>query len=271
MPTARLTDFFAKRLRDDHDAEDVIKKKKKKNIAKDSTVEPMTPVKEQKQMYLDLGQKPHITCKGCGMCYDPSFKADTQKHSKHHAKFLQSRAGADLKLPGKTAPIFAEPFKMAGLTLKVCTPESKAIQRVAERINDECMAAAPLDFEAKFDYKAYFVVDGTSAIVAFALAEPIQEAFRSRPHTDPAMVCDLLEGGVPASIGISRIWVAPRMRSRGLGKQVLEAVRETFAKPVVASKAMLAFSQPTQQGYQLARAYLRVDETEDETNVLVYK
>lgn len=270
MPTARLTDFFAKRLRDDDGDVDGVKKKKKK-IAKDILDKPLSPVKKHtpKQMYLDLGQRPHITCKDCGMCYDPSFKADTLEHSKHHAKHLMAREGMGLRLPGKAVPMLVEPFKMAGLTLKVNGVESKAVQRVIEWINDECMAAAPLDFDAKADYKAYFVVDSESVICAFALAEPIQEAFRSRPHPDPSMVCALLEGVVPASIGISRIWVAPRMRSRGIGKVLIDVIRETFARPVVASKAMLAFSQPTQQGYVLARSYLRSNE--DEPVVLVYK
>lgn len=262
MPTARLTDFFAKRLRDEDELDGMGKHKKHKENNK--SIE----VKEGKQMFLDLGQALHITCRVCGMCYDPSFKADTLKHTKHHASFIRVQGEQEIKLPNKAMPFLDEPFKMAGLRLMVFEASAlKTIQKVIERINDEFMSAAPIDFDDISDgWRVYFVTgEEESIIVGFALVQPIQEAFRSRPHADPSMVCELTNESVPASIGVSRIWVAPRMRSRGIGRQLLESIRETFARPVVASKAMLAFSQPTLQGYQLAKAYL------GSIDVLVYK
>lgn len=98
-PTAKITDFFAKRLSPD-------------DLPKDHTHKPMVIIDHQpsqqerqvsmKQSFLDVGQKglAQKTCKECGMCYDPSFKEDLQRHQKFHVeklgkmgKILFSQAG----------------------------------------------------------------------------------------------------------------------------------------------------------------------------------
>ena len=55
---------------------------------------------KHKQMYLDLGQKSfaHATCSICGLMFAKGEPSDEELHRKHHAKFLEERDNAFVKV-----------------------------------------------------------------------------------------------------------------------------------------------------------------------------
>jgi len=104
--------------------------------------------------------------------------------------------------------------------------------------------------------KVYALLKGDE-LTAAAVVEPIrtaQLATKSSDPTDPAP-CILSPAEHQASIGIARIWVSPKHRRKGLAFKLLDAVRSTAARPINVSRRVMAFSQPTTEGFALASAY----------------
>lgn len=244
MPAStRITDFFRKRLIDD--SQDV-PKHEKPAVSKDDEI----VAKRTKQTYLDLGQSPFKTCPVCNMCYDPSFPDDLKKHRKHYSKVLKEFPNGTILIP--TGIPLDRCSRVVGYQMIMVTSDSaaRAMLSLVEKINDHLMSAAALDFDQR-QYKIYLAVDDASMVAGMVLAESQPEAFPSKD------LCEIDRSQEPVKVilGISRIWVAPRRRKQGLASAMLDFVRETFAKPVKISKRMVAFSQPTSDGFALAMAY----------------
>lgn len=64
---------------------------------------------------------------------------------------------------------------------------------------------------------------------------------------------------VPAVVGVSRIWTAKAFRRKGIANNLLECVMSQFIYGMEIEKNELAFSQPTESGCQLARAWYGED------------
>lgn len=58
-----------------------------------------------------------------------------------------------------------------------------------------------------------------------------------------------------AVLGVSRIWVAPKYRRKGIATRLLEAGRNSFVYGAIVPKSQVAFSQPTEDGLKLATEY----------------
>lgn len=65
---------------------------------------------------------------------------------------------------------------------------------------------------------------------------------------------------VPAKLGISRIWVSREMRNLGIAKGLVDAARMHFSRGVALDKEQMAWSQPTESGARLARAWFEKDD-----------
>ena len=117
-----------------------------------------------------------------------------------------------------------------------------------------------LDSRKAASYKFYlFVCSMTNRIVGFCLAEQIDKAFEIQPlsATREAGTFSYDESKpFEAVCGISRIWVAEPMRRKHVASRLLDCVRMNFLYIYTLAKNQLAFSDPTQLGQTLARAYL---------------
>ena len=63
------------------------------------------------------------------------------------------------------------------------------------------------------------------------------------------------ERSIPAVVGVSRIWTSKSFRRKGIANNLLECVMSQFIYGMEIEKDELAFSQPTESGGQLARAW----------------
>jgi len=125
-------------------------------------------------------------------------------------------------------------------------------------------------------FKIYLFVSGEKCI-GLCLAERISKAYKVKDENSEAdgNIADLpisksssisiSREADPAILGISRIWTSVSHRRKGVAAALLDAVRSNFIYGMQISKAMVAFSQPTESGGRLAQKWF-----EDAKNWHVY-
>ena len=115
-------------------------------------------------------------------------------------------------------------------------------------------------------YKVFLhVKDGRC--VGACLAERITKAHRVKPtelatdkgpetttnHRGSSITFE--DGTVPAVVGVSRIWTSKAFRRKGIANNLLDCVMNQFIYGIGIEKDEVAFSQPTESGGRLARAW----------------
>ena len=124
-------------------------------------------------------------------------------------------------------------------------------------------------------FKVYLYIRGTKCVGA-CLAERIQEAFAvvdqedapRQKDTGPAAIPVPVPGdsqqgssisisrtSSPAMLGISRIWTSKLERKKGIASNLLDVARGDFLYGMRIEKEMVAFSQPTASGGELAKGW----------------
>lgn len=117
-------------------------------------------------------------------------------------------------------------------------------------------------------FKAYLYIHGQKCVGA-CLAERIQEAYTvvdqddASEHTGRVPVPAEFHGASisisrvaePAILGISRIWTSNLHRKMGIATTLLDSARSDFLYGMTIEKTMVAFSQPTGSGGELARKW----------------
>ena len=131
-------------------------------------------------------------------------------------------------------------------------------QQVLERIKDT------KNHSTSERFKVYLYIRGQKCVGA-CLAERIQGAYTVVNQDDA------FEGNVPDKLqsssiavgsavervilGISRIWTSNLHRKLGIASWLLESARSDFLYGMTIEKSMVAFSQPTESGGQLAQKW----------------
>ncbi|KAI9868284.1 MAG: N-acetyltransferase O1 (Establishment of cohesion protein 1) [Trichoglossum hirsutum] len=236
------------------------------------------PAKKRKrltQMQIDLGGDMQKTCKTCGMEYISSNVDDVTLHKKFHATNV---GGVDL---GKTfargnekviwdsaTTEDSEERGAAGLVVVVDRKSSVAdknrAQKVLEVARRELSAVAIRDEDLwgqvaygneKGDrFKVYLYVRGEKC-VGLCLAERISGAKRIIARTtggSKSSSVSVSNVSFAAVLGISRIWTSQSSRRQGIARRLLECAASSFIYGMSVPKAMMAFSQPTESGGELA-------------------
>ncbi|KAF2728430.1 sister chromatid cohesion acetyltransferas-like protein Eco1 [Polyplosphaeria fusca] len=130
----------------------------------------------------------------------------------------------------------------------------------------EGKAPAPATGSASDRFKTYLYIRGQKCVGA-CLAERIQEAYtvlarddasdttdsdRAQVDSSSVSVSDKTE---PAILGISRIWTSNMHRKEGIATRLLDAATSDFLYGMTIDRSLVAFSQPTESGGQLARKW----------------
>lgn len=118
-------------------------------------------------------------------------------------------------------------------------------------------------------FKAYLYIQGSKCI-GLCLAERISEAYtvlgvsedgtRQTAATSPSSssITTKTQSDL-AIVGISRIWTSNAYRKKGIARALLDCVAGTFLYGLRIPASMIAFSQPTESGGQLARKWFGMD------------
>lgn len=246
---------------------------------------PPTP-KPLIQSQLNLGARSQKSCKECGMTYTLSSAEDVSIHKQHHStrvlgldlgRSFRQRTSLSCK---RDMPSLAQNqdvlcaidksfpssfLKKAHAALEIAQVELGAVEiSVSELWMDYGCRARDGSSPCTPRYKLYLYMRGTRCI-GICLVERIESAvWHALPDGESATVVlddepdAITSDALPcdAQFGISRIWVLKQYRQQGIARRMLDAVCQTALPNESIAKQYLAFSQPTEGGFALARRWL---------------
>jgi N-acetyltransferase len=247
-------------------------------------VRKIKPMRQQKltQLTLDLGQRTQKKCQTCGMEYRPSSPEDAALHKKFHAqnvggidlgkKFVDSifvnqkvwsgSSGEMIIVVNRSAE--ARKRRVIESVLDVVEKELGGVGIDREELWTEVSGTSDTDSTAKCDrYKAYLYIRGYKC-VGVCLTERIRKAFEVQVSDaeqakvtpqQPARSSSITisSDSKPAILGVSRIWTSTFARRSGFARKMLDCGLDNFLYGMKVPKDMVAFSQPTESGGNLAR------------------
>jgi hypothetical protein len=254
------------------------------------------PIRQQKltQLTLDLGQRTQRKCQTCGMEYRPSSPEDAALHKKFHAqnvggidlgkKFVDSILANQKVWSGSSGEMIivvnrsaeARKRRVVESVLDVVEKELGGVGIDREELWTVVSGTSDTDVTAKCDrYKAYLYIRGYKC-VGVCLTERIRRAFEVQASDNEQAKVTPQQGShssslmispesKPAALGVSRIWTSNFARRSGIAKKMLDCSQNNFLYGMKVPKDMVAFSQPTESGGNLARSWFG-----KETGWLVY-
>uniref|UniRef100_A0A182K747 N-acetyltransferase domain-containing protein n=1 Tax=Anopheles christyi TaxID=43041 RepID=A0A182K747_9DIPT len=222
------------------------------NREKSDTVKQRSAGVGRNQYQIDAGQHVYgaVYCKECGLTYSIHEPEEELFHDKFH------RSQAKLSFPsGLNEQIVVQvpEWDVTGRIIVVSQVDSsrqpvlKKAQSVLEMVDSELGYATRGELP---DGACVYLAIARSTVLGICVVQPLQLANR--------IIC--LEGlhGVPidcyssefypAKCGISRIWVAPKYRRKGIGRKLVASVRYHYIFGYAISVDEIAFGAPTEVG-----------------------
>ena len=247
------------------------------------------------QMQIDLGGEIRKTCRGCGMDFIPSNAEDAALHKQYHAMnrwgvdmgkiFLREvpilktleEGETIVMIDGKSSPSLK---RKAMRALEVVNQELGATE-IDENVlwggittpvkrrgrPPKIREGQVLSKDEKEDRFRLFLRLSSDKCIGLCLAERIRSASKVMgsetgakpggqiaPETKSSSI-STEDGSDTALLGISRIWTSKSHRRTGIASQLLDCARSNFFYGIEVPKDMVAFSQPTESGGELARGW----------------
>ncbi|RXM32198.1 N-acetyltransferase ESCO2 [Acipenser ruthenus] len=218
------------------------------------------------QLIIDAGQKHFgaIVCKSCGMIYTAGSTEDEFQHTQYHQSLLDKIKFVEWKKERVVAEYWD------GKIILVLPDDPKYAVKKADEVRqlaDNELGFKQVSLSCPSRSKTYLFVNSEKKIVGCLVAEQIKLAFRvlDEPvEQEELKKHELLEhhrawccSTKPenAICGISRIWVFSLMRRKGIGRRMVDAVRNTFMYGCHLTKEEIAFTDPTPDGKLFASNY----------------
>ena len=243
------------------------------------------------QMQLDLGGTTRRTCRECGMEYVPSNREDEKLHKEFHGLNASGvDLGVGFAKDSQVVESFGWREVVSMIDARSSSSLRKRVKRVLDVVRSD-LGAVDIDQEtlwgangaqtprgsrdeqeqggtgpcaaASERYKVFVYLAGDKC-VGLCLAERIRHASKVVATTKLAAdedkdVPDYTRCSIrsetsmePMLLGISRVWVSRAHRRKGIASSLLESARTNFFYGIEVPKKMVAFSQPTESGRQLA-------------------
>ena len=238
------------------------------------------------QMRIDLGGEIQRTCKECGMEYIPSHEEDAALHKSFHGLNID---GVDLGKGFVKEARLLDRLDEGGSVVVVDNRSSASIRRRARKvlgvvktdlgaveIEDEKLWGPQEKIHTKAkskvlggmaeEYPKLFLYCLGDKCVGVCLAERIRSASkvvaRAADHPKGSLATE--PSVAPMLLGISRIWTSKSHRRRGIASILLDSARLHYFYGIEVPRKMVAFSQPTESGSQLAERWFSSRENKDD-------
>jgi N-acetyltransferase len=216
-----------------------------------------------------------LVCKG--------QEEDERLHKKVCSKFIldQSKCLEPIKYKSVKDERVVERVGLHSKIICIRPSDSKLLIKKANKIRDLVEAelgCSALPEEKKQNQICYIYVEDDSILGAI-IVQHIKSAYRilleeksqpsgglmameddkdgkmTRRIAEEAMTCCDTTKSIPATCGVSRIWVHKEHRRKKIAWKLLDAVRKSFIYGYVIPKEQIAFSQPTTEGKLFAMNY----------------
>ncbi|KAI8593760.1 ESCO1/2 acetyl-transferase-domain-containing protein [Geranomyces variabilis] len=226
------------------------------------------------QLHLDLGQKDAVVtrCPECGMEYSKAKLEDDALHAKYHRSVVQGVEWQGYKGEVEACQ-YQDGSRVIIVDADVCSVfVRKKANEILSIVNSE-LGSAEMDPEP--GSMIFLLVSRAKRVTGCVVAQPVKKAFRVVP--DATDTGTRIDGGcnatqtngsvqcrsdqpVPASCGISRIWVLKSERRKGAGAKLLSTVCANFLFGCTLGPSDLAFTEPTLVGKALAQRFCGRDD-----------
>ncbi|RWS03971.1 N-acetyltransferase ESCO2-like protein [Dinothrombium tinctorium] len=209
-------------------------------------------LKSNDQYAIDAGQRDFDAsrCKMCNMLYTVGEITDEKHHADYHDMFVNG-----LRFSGWKKERVYKYLDDGSRVIAVLSKDPKFMLKKL----DDLFKIADLELNINVNiqssvrdsslYLIYVTLDGR--IAGFVAAEGIQEA--SQLVAEDSMTVST--ESVPATCGVSRLWVHPNYRRQGIATVLLDVLRANFLKDSIIKREDLAFSDPTVNGKDFAKKY----------------
>lgn len=242
-----------------------------------------------------LNTSQSTTCATCGMTYYKHVSNDNDLHEKYHFNFINgitwptsfcsnilerfivlADSSVEARRTSKSKKLHSSSKETLIITIdRKLIKQVKRVEELLKAVNRELNApsdgkAWQKDYKGPIQGKAFIVViDGRA--IGICTTEPINDV-----EKQCRWIIHRTQGIVPNQVnkliklGISRIWVAPKWRLRGLAKRLLDIVLAHSVYGIVLDKKEIGFSQPSFSGGLLARSFNGVIHKSGEVLIPVY-
>ncbi|KAI8575810.1 hypothetical protein K450DRAFT_260009 [Umbelopsis ramanniana AG] len=197
----------------------------------------------------------------CGQGVDVQRVASRPENGNGQQSYAMTFTKATyLKYTGYKGERVVQEFDFASRIVMVGSGSSKhelrKLGQILNLVNTELSSPA-ITAEHLMYCKSFLYIGDKKQVLGCLVAEPIEFAFevapsRSKPNTS-AVFCSPEK--VPALCGISRIWVHPCHRGKGIATRLLNSACKHFIYGHSLDPSSIAFSQPTGDGKNLAIHY----------------
>ncbi|CAL4180359.1 unnamed protein product, partial [Meganyctiphanes norvegica] len=217
---------------------------------------------DDSQMMIDAGQKKFgaTQCTTCGVLYEIGNPADEASHQAYHDGFVSS-----VRFTGwKTERVVRELDHIGGRVIMVSPTDGVHAWRKVEEIRDivdRDLGFSDTCIRNKESTNVFlYILD--KRIIGCLVAEKIDKAFRVVPQEQKEdsgagrLIC-CSNKAEKVYVGISRIWVHPVQRGRGVATVLTDAMRANMFPYLVLAIDQFAFSDPTENGMGFAESYTR--------------
>jgi N-acetyltransferase len=212
----------------------------------------------QTQLQLDVVSKPKSTCQTCGMEYLPMVIEDARLHDKFHDQCLHGQPivlgpksvvvrHLDLQANEGLMSRISKDCKIVRIDGMSRLAERTVVEELLDTANRELGAPTGNDSWRQAGKGAAFVFVVDSRAIGFVSVERVTHGSYVDLSTG-----QLRPGRVPATMGISRLYVSKRFRGRGVALELVQTAAATFVYGSDVPPCRVAWTQPSTTGTRVA-------------------
>lgn len=233
------------------------------------------PATKLTQVYIDCGQKQfgQVLCNNCGMLYMPGVPEDERQHRQLCQAYVKGIAcmngtvvgGKVVERHNKKRQYIIAQWKPSGQSKHCPSQWPLLAQMIAKDLGmDESTALGHLTTQTVFLYLGSVAGNKNSNnkhpnhILGAVTIQSIAKAYRMSSLHDRSLT------STKAMLGVGMLWTHPVARKTGIATTLVNAARNHAVFGMQVPKSMLAFSSPTQAGYDFALQYLNGEENRDD-------
>ncbi|EEB09579.1 sister chromatid cohesion protein/DNA polymerase eta Eso1 [Schizosaccharomyces japonicus yFS275] len=215
---------------------------------------------DMEQLHIDLVNA-RQTCPECYMEYTQGNEDDENLHSRYHSKIVEGLQVNFTIDPVYTSSASSAADKVYLISSSCNIMDQKKAEDLLSFVNSQ-LSSSEMEIIGIDGYQSYLYVRRKHCI-GFLLVEKIENAY-TVPDTEPSLndASSAVEvrpenKSTKFVLGISRIWVNPAHRHKGIASKLIQCARENFIYGYQIPPTEIAFSQPSESGKRFITTWVK--------------